>query len=77
LSLIAAKGRAGFYEGPVAEDIVTYLRALGGHHTLADFATAAGEYVEPLRTEYRGLEVCQIPVPIGNLIRAGSRGRVR
>jgi gamma-glutamyltranspeptidase / glutathione hydrolase len=61
LALIAAKGRAGFYEGPVAEDMVSYLRGLGGHHSRADFATAAGEYVTPLRTSYRGLEVCQIP----------------
>lgn len=61
LSLIAAKGRDGFYKGPVAEDIVSYLRSLGGYHTLDDFEIAAGEYVEPVRTNYRGMEVCQIP----------------
>ena len=61
LSLIAAKGRDGFYKGPVAADIVNYLRGLGGHHTLEDFEAAAGEYVEPVRTDYRGMEVCQIP----------------
>jgi gamma-glutamyltranspeptidase/glutathione hydrolase len=61
LALIAAKGRDGFYKGPVADDIVNYLRSLGGHHTNEDFEIAAGEYVEPVRADYRGLEVCQIP----------------
>ena len=61
LSLIAAKGRDGFYKGAVANDIVTYLRSLGGYHTVEDFEMAAGEYVQPVRTDYRGMEVCQIP----------------
>ena len=61
LSLIAVKGRDGFYKGPVAEDIVSTFASLGGYHTLDDFEIAAGEYVEPVRTNYRGMEVCQIP----------------
>jgi gamma-glutamyltranspeptidase/glutathione hydrolase len=61
LGLIAAKGRDGFYKGPVAEDIVSYLRGIGGHHTLEDFEAAIGEYVEPVRSDYRGLQICQIP----------------
>jgi gamma-glutamyltranspeptidase/glutathione hydrolase len=61
LSQIAAKGRDGFYKGVVAEDIVNYLHGLGGYHTMEDFETAAGEYVEPIRTDYRGMQVCQIP----------------
>jgi gamma-glutamyltranspeptidase / glutathione hydrolase len=36
LRRIAEQGRAGFYEGPVAEDIVGRLRELGGLHTLDD-----------------------------------------
>jgi gamma-glutamyltranspeptidase / glutathione hydrolase len=61
LRRIAKQGREGFYAGPVAEDIVKRLKALGGLHTLEDFTTGAGEYVEPVRTSYRGVEVCQIP----------------
>ena len=34
----AARPR-GFYEGPVADDMVGRLRALGGLHTLDDFAS--------------------------------------
>ncbi len=61
LRRIAKQGRDGFYGGPVAEDMVNRLKALGGLHTLEDFAAAAGEYVEPVRASYRGVEVCQIP----------------
>lgn len=61
LTLIAKTGRDGFYKGAVARDIVNYLRSMGGSHTLEDFETTAGEYVEPIRTTYRGMEVCQIP----------------
>lgn len=69
LRLIAAKGRAGFYEGPVAEDIVSRLKELGGPQELEDFATAKGEYVPLLTTSYRGYQVCEIP-PNGHGITA-------
>lgn len=61
LRLVAKHGRDGFYKGPVAEDMAGYLREIGGLHTLDDFAGAKGEYVEPVRSSYRGLDVCQIP----------------
>ncbi len=61
LRLIAEKGRAGFYEGEVAEDIVSRLRALGGLHTLQDFAETEGNYADPVSTEYRGYRVYQMP----------------
>jgi gamma-glutamyltranspeptidase / glutathione hydrolase len=61
LEVLAKKGRDGFYFGPVAEDIVTYLRGLGGLHTLEDFATAGGEYVAPIRTRFRDHEVFECP----------------
>ncbi len=61
LRLIAKEGRAGFYEGGVAEELVSYLRAKGGLHTLDDFADNEPEYVTPIHTSYGGVEVHQIP----------------
>ena len=61
LRTIAECGRDGFYSGPVAEDLVERLRSLGGLHTLEDFAAMKGDYVEPVRTVYRGIEICQMP----------------
>ena len=61
LRTIAKAGRSGFYEGWVAEDIVTYLSGLGGCHALDDLAEMRGEYVKPISTDYRGHTMLQIP----------------
>jgi len=57
LRKIAKEGRAGFYEGEVAEDMVASLNALGGTHTLDDFAATKCDYVEPISGTYRDIEV--------------------
>jgi gamma-glutamyltranspeptidase/glutathione hydrolase len=61
LERIAVHGRDGFYTGPVADDMVKYLRGLGGLHTAEDFATARGEYVAPIKTAYAGHDVYECP----------------
>jgi len=61
LRRIGKEGRNGFYAGPVAEDIVARLRQLGGLHTLEDLAANKPDYVTPIQTRYRGLDICQIP----------------
>lgn len=61
LRRIAKDGARGFYEGPVAEDMVSRLRELGGLHTLEDFATAAPDLVTPIATNYRGYDVYECP----------------
>jgi gamma-glutamyltranspeptidase/glutathione hydrolase len=61
LKHLGEKGRAAFYEGAVAEDMVAHLRQAGGLHTLEDFASAAGDYVTPIKTGYRGAEIWQMP----------------
>jgi gamma-glutamyltranspeptidase / glutathione hydrolase len=61
LRRIASDGRAGFYEGEVAEDMVASLNALGGRHTFADFAATACDPVEPIAGPYRGHELVELP----------------
>ena len=61
LRRIAKEGRAGFYEGEVAEDMVASLRALGGTHGMADFAGVACEYTTPVAGEYKGTELLEHP----------------
>ncbi|HVL20313.1 MAG TPA: gamma-glutamyltransferase, partial [Amaricoccus sp.] len=61
LRRIARDGRNGFYSGEVAEDMVDSLRALGGSHTLADFAGTESSWVEPIVGDYRGHELVELP----------------
>ncbi len=61
LRAIAREGRDGFYAGAVAEDMVGYLRSVGGTHDLDDFAEQHCEYVTPIRTGYRDVELLEIP----------------
>jgi gamma-glutamyltranspeptidase / glutathione hydrolase len=63
LRRIARQGRRGFYEGPVAADIVTRLHALGGLHRLEDFAAQRAEWVEPIAAPYRDHHVFECPPP--------------
>ncbi|MGE4064543.1 MAG: gamma-glutamyltransferase [Rhodospirillaceae bacterium] len=58
---IARHGRAAFYEGWAAADMVQSLRALGGTHTAADFAAHKGNWVAPVRATYRDAEMFEIP----------------
>ena len=58
---IGRSGRAGFYEGRVAADMVAALTALGGVHTLADFAAQTADYVEPISATFGGHDVLEHP----------------
>jgi gamma-glutamyltranspeptidase/glutathione hydrolase len=61
LRRVAANGRSGFYEGEVAEDMVASLRALGGSHTLEDFAATEATYGSPISGTYKGVELVEHP----------------
>ena len=61
LRRIAREGRAGFYEGEVAEDMIASLRALGGTHTLDDLAATACDYTTPVSGPYQGIELVEHP----------------
>lgn len=61
LERIGREGRAGFYEGELAEVMVKSLRAGGSAMTLEDFAAHHAEWVEPVSTNYRGVDVWELP----------------
>ncbi|TDT73031.1 gamma-glutamyltransferase 2 [Litoreibacter halocynthiae] len=61
LRLVAERGRAGFYEGEVAEDMVTSLQAAGGTHTLDDFAETSCDYTAPVSGVYKGTDLVEHP----------------
>lgn len=61
LRRIAREGRAGFYEGEVAEDMIASLQALGGTHTLDDLAATACDYTAPVSGPYQGIELVEHP----------------
>ena len=58
---VAAKGADVFYEGWIAESIVKTLQALGGFHTLDDFAAFRPRYETPISASYRGYELWECP----------------
>ena len=61
LRRIAAQGRAGFYEGEVAADLLASLRAAGGCHAPADFAATACDWTTPVSTAYGGMDLHEHP----------------
>jgi gamma-glutamyltranspeptidase / glutathione hydrolase len=61
LRRIAREGRKGFYEGEVAEDMITSLRALGGTHTMNDLAATRCDYTTAIAGTYRDLELLEHP----------------
>ncbi|MBC8036281.1 MAG: gamma-glutamyltransferase family protein, partial [Rhizobiales bacterium] len=61
LRILAAKGRDAFYQGEIAEDIVSHLAKHGSLLTLADFAQSKSSWVEPISTLFAGHEIVEIP----------------
>ncbi len=59
LEQIATLGRAGFYEGPVADDLVNSLGAMGGCHRLDDFAATACDYTDPISGRFGAVELVE------------------
>ena len=62
LKAIAAGGAKAFYEGAIAADIVATVQAAGGSLLAAeDLARHRGDVVAPIATNYRGLDVVELP----------------
>jgi gamma-glutamyltranspeptidase/glutathione hydrolase len=61
LRLIAEKGPAGFYEGRTAGAILATSSEKGGTMTAADLKEFKPEWVDPIKTTYRGWDVYELP----------------
>ena len=61
MKMIAQKGAHAFYEGEIAQDMVKTVRARGSFLTEEDFARHRGEVVTPISTNYRGLDILELP----------------
>jgi gamma-glutamyltranspeptidase / glutathione hydrolase len=61
LKAIATKGPRAFYEGPIADDMVATVAARGSFLAADDFAAHRGDVVAPISTNYRGLDVLEMP----------------
>ncbi|QYK06806.1 gamma-glutamyltransferase [Shewanella zhangzhouensis] len=63
LKRISKAGSKGFYEGETAEKLVAAVQEAGGIMTLADLKAYKVMEREPVRGNYRGLEVVSMPPP--------------
>jgi gamma-glutamyltranspeptidase len=63
LRAIASNGRAGFYEGPVAETIVNDVVSNGGMMTLDDMKNYQAVLTEPLHGTYRNYDILSANAP--------------
>lgn len=61
LRSIAETAGKSFYGGALAEQIEVFSRRHGGFLTAEDFAAFTPEWVEPLKVDYRGHEVWELP----------------
>ena len=61
LQAIADGGRDAFYKGDIARSIDAYFKANGGFLSYADLAAHQGEWVQPVSTNYRGVDVWELP----------------
>ena len=63
LRALATSGRAGFYRGPVAEELVRAVRAAGGIWTAEDLEQYRVKVRRPITFTYRGARIVSAPPP--------------
>jgi len=55
--MIAEGGRDAFYDGPIADTIDAYFKRIGGWLSKEDLREHQAEWIDPLVTSYRGVDV--------------------
>src|SRR5688572_16178268 len=61
MEVIAKEGRDAFYTGSIARAIVADIKQRNGLLDMRDFADHRADWVEPIKTSYRGYEVLEMP----------------
>ncbi len=61
LEKIVKGGRNEFYRGGIARDIAAFMKKEGGFLTYDDLSRHHSEWVQPVKTIYRGYEVWELP----------------
>jgi len=61
LEKIVKGGRNEFYRGSIARDIASFMKKQDGFLTYDDMSRHHSEWVEPVKTTYRGYEVWELP----------------
>ena len=61
LRRLAESNCDSFYAGDIAREILQFAKETGGYLTEEDLQNYKPEWVEPLRLNYRGYDVCEIP----------------
>jgi gamma-glutamyltranspeptidase/glutathione hydrolase len=63
LEAISTRGASGFYDGPVAEKLVTGIRDASGIITREDLKAYQPVIRTPVRGSYRGFDIVSMPLP--------------
>jgi gamma-glutamyltranspeptidase/glutathione hydrolase len=59
--MIAEQGKAGFYQGEIAEAIARVVQSAGGCLGMEDLASHYSTWDEPIRVNYRGVNIWECP----------------
>ncbi len=63
LTALAEGGHAGFYDGPVAQELARFSQEKGGFFTAADLKAQSARWGEPLKGTYRDVTIFETPAP--------------
>lgn len=61
LRAISEGGRDAFYEGEMARTMANFVQEQGGFLSYEDLADHSSEWVDPISTNYRGVDVWELP----------------
>ncbi len=65
--VLAKEGVKGFYTGPIAQEMVDYVRENGGFWTMKDLADYKVRWTKPLKTTYKGYDIYGAPPPASSM----------